>query len=563
MTRSHKSQSYLWLVVAAGLSVVGYTVWHLPLHRLDVRFLLLALATICIGSRLSIKIPRVKAHISVSDTFIFLTLLMFGGEAAILLATVEALCSSVRISTKTQLHLFNASVMACSTFLTVWTLRLSFGETIWHDIYSANYLIALGVVAVVQYLGNSLLVATNAALKAGEPLWITWRKDFMWTSLTYLSGASAAGIIARFIGNVGFFAFSATIPIIAIVYFTYWTYMKNLESAAAQAVQARRHVEELNRHIAEQQRISKALLQTEAHFRNAFDYAAIGMALVSPQGAWLRVNRSLCELVGYSEEELLRSSFQSITHAEDVGNDLANLYRLIQGETPTCQVEKRYVHKLGQVVWAMNSVSLVHDSEDNPAHFIFQIQDISERKRAESALQSLSLVDELTGLYNRRGFLAVTEQYLESFQRSDNGLVVLYADLDGLKGINDSLGHLEGDRALVRTAEVLKEAFRSSDIIARLGGDEFVLLASVGADESAESLTDRLQQKIALVNAQRNRPYNLSISIGVAHYDPNEACTIEELMGRADRVMYEEKRKKRTLQPGKLHLESRRMEAVA
>ena len=563
MNRNPKSQFYLWLVVVAGMSVVGYTAWHLPLHRLDIRFLLLALATICVGSRLSIQIPRVKAHISVSDTFIFLTLLMFGGEAAILLATVEALCSSVRISTKTQLHLFNASVMACSTFLTVWTLRLSFGETIWHDIYSANYLIALGVVAVVQYLGNSLLVATNAALKAGEPLWITWRKDFMWTSLTYLSGASAAGIIARFIGNVGFFAFSATIPIIAIVYFTYWTYMKNLESAAAQAAQARRHVEELNRHIAEQQRISKALLQTEAHFRNAFDYAAIGMALVSPQGAWLRVNRSLCELVGYSEEELLRSNFQNITHTDDVGNDLANLYRLIQGETPTCQVEKRYVHKLGQVVWAMNSVSLVHDSEDNPAHFIFQIQDISERKRAESALQSLSLVDELTGLYNRRGFLAVTEQYLESFQRSDNGLVVLYADLDGLKGINDSLGHLEGDRALVRTAEVLKEAFRSSDIIARLGGDEFVLLASVGADESAESLTDRLQQKIALVNAQRNRPYNLSISIGVAHYDPNEACTIEELMGRADRVMYEEKRKKRTLQPVKLRLESRRIEAVA
>jgi diguanylate cyclase (GGDEF)-like protein/PAS domain S-box-containing protein len=564
MNRSHKSQFYLWLVVAAGMSVVGYTAWHLPLHQLDVRFLLLALATICIGSRLSIQIPRVKAHISVSDTFIFLTLLMFGGEAAILLATVEALCSSVRISTRTQVHVFNASVMACSTFLTVWALRLCFGETIsWHDVYSANYLIALCVMAVVQYLSNSMLVATSAALRVGEPLWITWRKNFLWTSLTYFGGASAAGIIARFIGNVGFFAFSATIPIIAIVYFTYWTYMKNFESAAAQAEQARRHVEELNRHIAEQQRISKALLETEAHFRNAFDYAAIGMALVSPQGAWLRVNRSLCELVGYSEEELLRSNFQSITHADDVGNDLANLYRLIQGETPTCQVEKRYVHKLGQVVWAMNSVSLVHDSEDNPAHFIFQIQDISERKRAESALQSLSLVDELTGLYNRRGFLAVTEQYLESFQRTDNGLVVLYADLDGLKGINDSLGHLEGDRALMRTAEVLKEAFRSSDIIARLGGDEFVLLASMGADESAESLTERLQQKIDLANAQRNRLYDLSISIGVAHYDPDEACTIEELMGRADRVMYEEKRKKRTPQPVKLRLEPRQIEAVA
>src|SRR5258707_3824532 len=267
------------------MSVVGFTAWHLPLHRVDIRFLLLALATICIGSRLSIRIPRVKAHISVSDAFIFLTLLMFGGEAAILLATVEALCSSVRISTRSQVHLFNASVMACSTFLTVWALRLCFGETIWHDVYSANYLIALCVMAVVQYLGNSVLVATSSALKAGEPLWITWSKNFLWTSLTYFGGASAAGIIARFIANVGFFAFSATIPIIAIVYFTYWTYMKNLKSAAAQAEQARRHAEELNRHIAEQQRISKALLETEAHFRNAFDYAAIGMSLDSPQGA--------------------------------------------------------------------------------------------------------------------------------------------------------------------------------------------------------------------------------------------------------------------------------------
>src|SRR5207253_11080534 len=121
--------------------------------------------------------------------------------------------------------------------------------------------------------------------------------------------------------------------------------MKNVEGAVAQAEQARRHVEELNRHIAEQQRISKALLETEAHFRNAFAYAAIGMALVSPQGSWLRVNRSLCELVGYTEEELLRSNFQSITHTDDVGNDLASLYRLIQSELPTYQVEKRYVHK--------------------------------------------------------------------------------------------------------------------------------------------------------------------------------------------------------------------------
>src|ERR1041385_7814326 len=370
------------------------------------------------------------------------------------------------------------------------------------------------------------------------------RKDFLWTSLTYLAGASAAGIIARFIGNIGFLALSATIPIIAIVYFTYWTYMKNVESSAAQAEQARRHVEELNRHIAEQERISKALRETEEHFRNAFDYAAIGMALVSPQGAWIRVNRSLCDLVGYSEQELLNSSFQNVTHVDDVANDLANLYRLMQGETPTCQVEKRYVHKSGKIVWALNNVSLVRDADDAPAHFIFQIQDITERKRVEAALQNLSLIDELTGLYNRRGFLAVTEQHLAAIRRNKKVPVVLYADLDGLKQINDSMGHQEGDRALITSAEILKDTFRTSDIVARLGGDEFVVLAAIERDETAELLASRLEERSALHNSAYDRRYQLSMSVGIVHFNPDET-SIEDVTAQADRLMYEDKRRKR------------------
>jgi diguanylate cyclase (GGDEF)-like protein/PAS domain S-box-containing protein len=564
MSSSRLNQIFVWIVIAAGAAVVVFSGAHLSFAQLDIRFLLLALATVLIGPRLSIPIPRVKAHISVSDTFVFLSLLLFGGEAAITLATAEALCSSVRISNKMRTHLFNAGVMACATFLTVWTLRIFLGETLtWRDVYSSNYVVALCVMAVVQYGVNSLLIATSAALKVGEPVWSTWRKNFLWTSLTYFAGATAAGIIARFIGNVGFFAFSATIPIIAIVYFTYLTYMKNVEGAAGQAELARRHVEELNRHIAEQERIGRALRETEEHFRNAFDYAAIGMALVSPQGTWLRVNRSLCELIGYGEQELLDSNFQAVTHADDLGSDLANLYRLMQGETPTSQVEKRYVHRLGQIVWALNSVSLVRDSDNNPAHFIFQIQDITERKRAEAALQSLSLVDELTGLYNRRGFLAVTEQHLTAMRRNDRVPVILYADLDGLKEINDSLGHHEGDRALVTAAEIFKEAFRSSDILARLGGDEFVVLAAVDPDEEAESLTLRLQEKFAACNLRRNRPYDLSISVGLAHFDDEASHSIEELMAQADRAMYEDKRRKRTPKIVPTPLVRPRIEAVA
>jgi diguanylate cyclase (GGDEF)-like protein/PAS domain S-box-containing protein len=385
----------------------------------------------------------------------------------------------------------------------------------------------------------------------------------LWTSITYLAGACAAGIIARFIGNVGFFALTATIPTVAIVYFTYWTYMKNVEGAASQAEQARRHVEELNSHIAEQERISKALRETDEHFRNAFDYAAIGMALVSPQGGWLRVNRSLCDLLGYTEHELLNSNFQAVTHADDLGSDLANLYRLMQGETPNCQVEKRYVHRQGQIVWALSSVSLVRDSDQKPVHFIFQIQDITERKRAEAALQSLSLVDELTGLYNRRGFLAVSEQSLAEIRLNEKIPAIVYADLDGLKEINDSLGHHQGDRALARAAEILKDSFRSSDIVARIGGDEFVVLAALAHDESAESLSQRLQENFAASNASKIRPYNLALSVGIAHFDDKQNHSIEELMAEADRAMYEDKRRKRSRGSFTPQLIRPRIEAVA
>jgi diguanylate cyclase (GGDEF)-like protein/PAS domain S-box-containing protein len=562
MTRTRLNQIYIWLVITAGASALVFSLRLFPLSHIDLRFLVLAMATVLVGPRLSVQIPRVKAHISVSDTFIFLAMLLFGGEAAITLATAEAICASARIGNKTRTHLFNAAAMACSTFLTVWSLRIIFGETVtWHDAYSTNHLAAICAMAIVQYLGNSILVAISAALKAETSIWRTWRRNFLWTSITYFAGASAAAIIARFIGNVGFFAFMATIPIIAIVYFTYWTYMKNVEGAAAQAEQARQHVEELNRHIAEQERISKALRETEEHFRNAFDYAAIGMALVSPQGAWLRVNPSLCELVGYTEDELLTSNFKSITHKDDVGNDLANLYRLMQGELPTCQGEKRYVSKSGEIVWVLNNVSLVRDADDQPVHFIFQIQDITERKRAEAALQSLSLVDELTGLYNRRGFMAVTEQHVAAIHRNDKLPVILYADLDGLKKINDTLGHHEGDHAIIKTAEILKDTFRTSDIIARLGGDEFVVLAAIGKEESAESLTNRLQERFSAHNLQTNRPYDLSISVGVVHFDGESS--IQEVTARADRIMYEDKRRKKAISVIPPEIQTPQIEAVA
>ncbi|HKR58179.1 MAG TPA: diguanylate cyclase [Pyrinomonadaceae bacterium] len=549
MTRGRNRETlrsfYMWLIAMAGGATVAYSGYTLPTGQIDRRFIIVGLAML-IGSRVTIEIPRAKGHISVSDTFVFLTLLLFGGKAAVLLAATEALTSSHRFSKKPIVALFNAGVMACSTGVTAAVVHFGFGPlTLLWNSNSPNLIVALCAMALVQYVLNSGLVAISAALMLDQPVWFTWRTNFLWTSITYFAGASAAAVVAQLISRIGFYAFLALVPIIAIIYLTYRTYLRNVETSAAQAEQAKLHVEELNHFIAEQERISKALQESEEHFRTAFDYAAIGMALVSPSGQWLRVNRSLCEIVGYSEAELLTSDFQAITHEEDLGNDLAHIYRLLSGEILTCQVEKRYLHKEAQEVWALTSISLVRDALGSPLHFIFQIEDITERKRAESAIKTLSLVDELTGLYNRRGFLAFSEQHLISVQRANKSLMMVYADLDGLKQINDSYGHKEGDRALIKTAEILRETFRNSDILGRLGGDEFTVFAAVEPEGGVETVMARLNDKLQKYNSQNATPYRLSVSVGLAFVHPHESQTVAELMAQADESMYHNKRQRK------------------
>jgi diguanylate cyclase (GGDEF)-like protein/PAS domain S-box-containing protein len=531
-------------VALLGAAVTVFCAYHLHFAQLGSKFAALALLTLVVGSQITVKIPGARGHVAVSDTFIFLAILLFGVEAAVVLAAAEAFCSSVRFSKKAIVLFFNAGVMALATFLTASTFYLAFPGVNLRDGFSPNLFVGLCVMALLQYVSNSVPIAVGVALKANQSVWQSWRANFLWTSLTYFAGVTGAAIVGRLSENLGLFSFAAFAPIIAIVYLTYRTYLTNVETSTAQAEQAKLHVAELNKYIAEQKRISQALVESEEHFRNAFDYAAIGMALVSPDGNWLRVNRSLCEIVGYAEGELLVSDFQAITNRDDLGNDLAEIYRMIAGEILTCQLEKRYIHKLGHDVWTSTNASLVRDAQGRPLHLIFQIQDITERKRAEAAIQTLSLADELTGLYNRRGFLAFSSQHLNSLLRSNKDVVVVYADLDGLKIINDSFGHKEGDRALIKTAELLKETFRSSDVLGRLGGDEFTVLAAVEPEGGVQKVISRLQQRFDDYNALKMVPYKLSISIGVAERDADGTQSMEDLMALADLAMYENKRSK-------------------
>ncbi len=175
------------------------------------------------------------------------------------------------------------------------------------------------------------------------------------------------------------------------------------------------------------------------------------------------------------------------------------------------------------------------------------VRDITQRKQNEEKIVALSITDQLTGLHNRRGFLVFAEQQLKLADRNRRRVLLFFADLDGLKGINDTLGHKEGDQAIADMASVLKDTFRSSDIIARMGGDEFAILAIDPEENNIELIMNRLQNQVDLHNRQAKRKYQLSISVGSSFYDPENPSSVDELMASADALMYEQKRKKRTL----------------
>ncbi len=170
-----------------------------------------------------------------------------------------------------------------------------------------------------------------------------------------------------------------------------------------------------------------------------------------------------------------------------------------------------------------------------------------ERARLLNTLRSLSLIDQLTGLYNRRGFMTLADQQLKLAVRTKRNLMLVLADVDGLKMINDNFGHREGDLALIKTAEILKKTFRKSDVIARIGGDEFALLAIEASKDSRAQLEERLRQNLEECNRSEKLRYTLSMSIGITSFDGVQAVTLTELIARADAVLYANKRAGKSL----------------
>lgn len=199
-----------------------------------------------------------------------------------------------------------------------------------------------------------------------------------------------------------------------------------------------------------------------------------------------------------------------------------------------------------EIVKRKSAEENLEKSNEELSHTVLELEDhIAKCKELEDQLYTLSITDELTGLYNRRGFFTLAEHRLKLAKRKNQGLLILYGDVDNFKSVNDTLGHEEGDKLLVEIADLLRETYRETDIISRLGGDEFVVFP-VGRDKNdIQLVTDRLAKNIDIYNSKRDNGHKLSISIGMALYEPESVAQLDGLLAEADKLMYEQKKRKK------------------
>jgi diguanylate cyclase (GGDEF)-like protein/PAS domain S-box-containing protein len=282
----------------------------------------------------------------------------------------------------------------------------------------------------------------------------------------------------------------------------------------------------------------QALKRVTQQFRSAFDNAPIGMALVGLQGQWLDVNQALCDLVGYTIDELHELTFQDITHPDDLDADLALVEDVLAGRRATYQMHKRYLHADGRVIWALLSVSLATDENGDPLHFISQIQDVSERRELEEKLRHQAEHDPLTGLANRRRFEQELERQIERCARHGERAALAVLDLDSFKAVNDQYGHAAGDKLLATVGEAMHARLRATDLAARVGGDEFALIL-IGVDEDTAE-TAAASIVAAIGDHARAAGLTAGASVGLTMIEPGASA--DELFARADRAMYAAKR---------------------
>jgi diguanylate cyclase (GGDEF)-like protein/PAS domain S-box-containing protein len=299
--------------------------------------------------------------------------------------------------------------------------------------------------------------------------------------------------------------------------------------------------------ISEAKRATAALRESEERFRRTFELAGSGVAHIGMDRRFIRVNRRLCEMLGYSEEQLLQLTGRQISHPDDL--DVINTQRpsLYAGEIDAVRVEKRYLRKDSSVIWVAVTMVVERGATGEPQYEITFFDDITARKQTEAALREseerfrqLAHHDALTTLPNRALFYDRMQHALALAKRNSWTVGVMLVDLDRFKTVNDTLGHAVGDKLLRQVAERLLKSVRASDTVARLGGDEFAVVLNLSAAEDVAVVAHKILAAFQAPFQVEGHSLLATLSIGAALY-PNDSIDQETLLKNADAAMYRSK----------------------
>jgi diguanylate cyclase (GGDEF)-like protein/PAS domain S-box-containing protein len=296
------------------------------------------------------------------------------------------------------------------------------------------------------------------------------------------------------------------------------------------------------------ERSSADVREADERFRLAFEQAHTGMAIVdmrpAGRGTFLRVNDALCETLGYASQDLLKRTFSELTHPDERERDLAVMADLVEGKRDTAEIEKRYLHADGHVIWVKVSIAVIDAPDGRPTYAVSQFENITERRAETERLSAMALQDPLTGLGNRLLFDDRMAQAAARAARTHRPVGVIFCDLDLFKVVNDTHGHAAGDAVLRAVAARIRDTVRPADTVARLGGDEFaVLCEDLDSPGGCEHVSDRLQGALDQpIDLPSGAAIRVRCSLGHATADARyEHIDIPRLLHEADIAMYRSK----------------------
>lgn len=296
--------------------------------------------------------------------------------------------------------------------------------------------------------------------------------------------------------------------------------------------------------ILDNARLFSALKESEDRYRILAEQSLVGVFLIQDE-KFIYLNPRFVELFGYPPKMENLNDFLNYISEEDRGR-FKERYNTVLEKSLDFIIDEFKGKKIYNetIYFEVSMVNILYKSKPT---VLGTILDITYRKKLEEELKILSITDPLTEIYNRRGFLTLAEHTLGLAKRLNKKAILLFIDIDYFKWINDNLGHNVGDQALRDTANILKGTFRQNDLIARIGGDEFVVLGIIGDKNHKEKIVERLVENVKKFNEKVERPYKISLSIGTIVYEPDKNLSIESLLEEADKLMYEDKRRKKEI----------------